>query len=172
MKTSPDFPKTLSKQVKGECILNAVLARKFLFISTNKRLITVDTTRDVKNSQIDSIAHGDWDPSGLTCYESDRRLVVILGQRKLNHRIGYKSRLRIFKNNINSSTRMSAYPPIDLPIHDFPKTLEYDPEEHMITCVTSLQNKVIVWKVNEEFGAVMEPFEHANDEHTAVRDSS
>jgi len=165
---SPPFPRVFIKQVKGEHILNVVLAHRFLLIVTNKRLLTVDITMDERKSEMVTSPHQDWDPSGLACHEDETHMVIILGQRKFNHKNGHIGRLKVIKRKINSNTRVLSYSTVDVPGHDFPKKLGYDPKTQLITCITKLRNKVIVWELNEEFIVRREPFEHINDRHIEV----
>lgn len=162
------LPTAYTKNFKGECIINARITHKYLMVVTSTRLFTVDFTRGKRALELNVTTDRDWDPSGLMCHEDHGYVVIILGQRKCIDESGcYIGRLEIIRRRIGSSTRLLPHH-ICIPGYDFPKKLGYDPNDQLITCITKLENKVIVWKINDGFEAMVAPFEYVHDRYTEV----
>ncbi|KAL2047571.1 hypothetical protein N7G274_000612 [Stereocaulon virgatum] len=145
------FPSIFRKEYKDECILSVAATINFVFVITNKRMVTIGISKQYKGLEIDSTLHGaGWDPSGLACYECYGQLVVLLGQFRGNHDSGFKGRIKLFKCKIDDRTRPEYYFTIPLPEHDWPKLISYEAERKVLACVTGIHNRVLAWQIKDD----------------------
>lgn len=163
------FPRIFSKEYKNECILNVAAANNFAFIITNKRMVTIDISKQHKGLEIDSTPHGaGWDPIGLACYECRGQLVVLLGQFRGNHNSGFEGRIKLFKCKIDDRTRPEFHSTIPLPEHDWPKIICYEAEEKVLACVTGIHNKVLAWKLKDDLSGSTDFLYYQKNKYAAV----
>ena len=163
---SPSLVK-FKKHFKNEGIRNVALSQTFLLVATSKYMLTIDITKDLV---IDTIEHTDWDPSGLASYETDTYLVVLLGQCQCNPVRKVKGQIKVYKYKIDGRpARLSVGSTISLPDYDSPKRLCIDADAQIVTCVTKIQNKILVWKMDDEFATCGGPFEFLKNRSTPVR---
>lgn len=163
---SPSFSKILTQQYKhGELIRNVASSQGFIIIVTNKRIIIFKV--DVE-APIDTISHGEWDPSGLACHESETHLVVFLGQCQRNKSNKYNGQIRVYRYRRDGQVKKLPVFALNVPANDCPKRLCFDTDSQILTCITRVQNKLLVWKLNGDFLSPSEPFEYLKNKYTAV----
>ncbi|KAF6233806.1 hypothetical protein HO173_008018 [Letharia columbiana] len=163
--TSPSFSRIFNQQYKhGEFIRNVAPSRAFIVIVTNKRLLVFKFDAD---TLIGTVSHGDWDPSGLACHESKTHLVVFLGQCQRNKTKKYDGQIRVSRYRIDGqATNMPVFA-LNMPANDCPKRITFDTESQILTCITRIQNKLSIWKLDNEFFSSVEPFEFLKNKYTA-----
>lgn len=165
-KRSPEFSRILTQQYKhGEFIRNVASSRAFIIIVTNKRLLVFSIDADIP---IDTITHGDWDPSGLACHESETHLVAFLGQCQRNKASRYDGQIRVYKYRIDGQVKRLPVSTLNVPANDGPKRLSFGADSQILACITRIQNKVLVWRLDDEFLSSQEPFEFLKNKYTAV----
>lgn len=163
--TPPSFSRILTQQFKhGEFIRNVASSQAFMVIVTNKRLLIFQIDAD---TPVDTILHRDWDPSGLACRESETHLVVFLGQCQLNKTKNHTGQIKIHRYRIHSQVQKLPIVALNLPANDYPKRLSFDTDSRILTCITRIQNKLLVWKLDDEFLSSSEPFEFLKNKYTA-----
>ena len=161
---SPSFSKVFAQKYKREIIRYVASSRSCIIVATNKRLIAynIDT-----QTLIDATSHGDWDPSGLACHESETHLIVFLGQQRSDS-IKRSGQIRVCRyRKINQAEELAVYV-LNVPTNDYPKRFSFDADSHILTCITRLQNKLLVWGLDETFFAPSEPFKFFKNSFTAV----
>lgn len=164
--TPPSFSRILTQQFKhGEFIRNVASSQAFMVIVTNKRLLVFKVDA---NTPVDTILHRGWDPSGLACRESETHLVVFLGQCQLNKIKNYTGQIKIYRYRIDGQFKKLPIAALNLPANDYPKRLSFDTDSRILTCITRIQNKLLVWKLDDEFLSSLEPFEFLKNKYTAV----
>ena len=167
--TSPSFSRTLNQRYKhGEVIRNVASSKELIVIVTSKRLLIFN----IADTLIDTISHGDWDPSGIACHESETHIVVLLGQcqRKTNNK--YKGQIRVYRYGLDGHPKKLPIFALNLPLHDCPKRLFFDMESQILTCITRIQNRVLAWKLDDDFLTPSEPFEFLKNNYAAVSPQS
>lgn len=166
---TPAFPRTFNKQYKDECVFNVALSARILFVVTNRRMITIDITKELKDSEIDSTSYGaDWDPSGLACYESSGQIVVLLGQCRGNQKRGFQGQVKVFKCKVDSRAKLKYCSTISLLDPDWPKILCHEAKENILTCVTGIQNKLLAWKLEDDLSGSTEILNFQKNKYAAV----
>ena len=164
--TSPDFSTVLTRQYKhGEFIRNIASSQAFVIVGTNRRLLVLKIDAD---TLVDTISHGDWDPSGLACHESETHLVVFLGQCQRNNTKKYNGQIRVYRYRIDGQFQKLPVFAFNVPADDCPKRLSFDAGSQILACITRIQNKVLVWSLDAEFLSSLEPFEFLEYKYTAV----
>ena len=164
--TLPSFSKTLNRRYKhGEVIRNVASSKKLIVVVTNKRLLIFNIDAD---TLVDTISHGDWDPSGIACHESETHMVVLLGQCQRNTTNKYKGQIRIYRYGLDGHPKKLPIFALNLPLHDCPKRLFFDMESQILTCITRIQNRVLAWKLDDDFLTPSEPFEFLKNNYAAV----
>ena len=163
---SPNFSGILKKQYKhGEFIRNVASSQAFITIVTNERLLVFKIGADIP---IDTIMHGDWDPSGLACHESETHLVAFLGQCKRIKASRYDGQIRVYKYRIDGQVKKLPVSTLNVPANDGPKRLSFGADSQILACITRIQNKVLVWRLDDGFLPSLEPFEFLKNKYTAV----
>ena len=163
--TSPTFPRVFTQSYKhGERIMDVASSKSGIVIATNRRLSVFDVDAD---ASIGITSHEDWDPSGLACHETETHLVAFSGQRQRNKSNKYNGQIRVCMYRKEGQTER---PPIclEVPANDYPKSLSYHADSRMLTCITRLQNKLLVWKLDDEFSSPLKPFEFLKNNYTVV----
>ena len=162
----PDFSRVFTQQYKhGECIRHIASSQRYIVIITNKRLLVfnLDAT-----TPFDTTLHGNWDPSGLACHESETHLVVFLGQCQRNKANKYNGQIRVYRYSIDGQAKKLPLFTLSVPANDCPKRLSFDTNSQILTCITRIQNKLLVWKLDDDFLSLLEPFEFLKNKYTAV----
>ena len=160
----PSFSKIFTRQYRnGEIIRTVSSSQAFISIVTNKRLLIFKIDSDVL---IDTILHGDWDPSGLACHESKTHLLVLLGQCQRNETNNYNGQIRVYRYRIDGQASKLPVFALNVPANDCPKRVSFD--KHILTCITRIHNKLLVWRLNDDFHSSLEPFEFLKNKYTAV----
>ena len=162
---SPTFPRVFTQSYKhGERIMDVASSRSGIVIATNRSLSIFDIDA---NASVDITSHADWDPSGLVCHETETHLVAFSGQRQRNKSNKYNGQIRVCMYRKEGQT---ARPPIclEVPANDYPKSLSYHADSRMLTCITRLQNKLLVWKLDDDFSSALKPFEFLKNNYTVV----
>ena len=168
--TSPGFFRIFTRQYKnGEIIRNVSSSQAFVIIVTNKRLLVFKIDAD---DPIDTILHGDWDPSGLACHESKTHLVVLLGQCQRNETNKYNGQIRVSRYRIDGQINKLPVFSLNMPANDCPKRLSFDKHSQIVTCITRIQNKLLMWRLNDDLLSSSEPFEFSKNKYTAVSTQS
>lgn len=165
--TSSSFSRTFTQHYKhGEIIRNVSSSRKFLVVVTSKRLLVFGIGAD---APIENILHGDWDPSGLACHESKTHLVVFLGQCQRNTTNKYNGQIRVYRYRINGQASELPVFALSVPANDCPKRFSFDEGSQTLTCITRIQNKLLMWSLDDDFlSSSSEPFEFLKNKYTAV----
>ena len=164
---SPTFHRVFTQNYKhGERIMYVASSRSGIVISTNRSLSVFDVDA---GASIGTTSHEDWDPSGLACHETETRLVAFSGQRQRNQSNKYNGQIRVCMYSKGQTER----PPVCLrvPANDYPKSLSYHADSRMLTCITRLQNKLLVWKLDDDFSessSLLKPFEFLKNNSTVV----
>ncbi len=167
-KGSPKFSTILTQQYKhGEFIRNVASSRAFIITVTNKRLLVFKIDAD-KVIPVDTISHGDWDPSGLACHESETHLVAFLGQCQRNKTSRYDGQIRVYKYRIDGQVKKLPASTLNVPANDCPKRLSFGADSQILACITRIQNRILVWRLDDEFLSSQEPFEFLKNKYTAV----
>lgn len=164
--TPPSFSWILTRHFKGgEFIRNVVSSKAFMVIVTNKSLLVIKIDTD---TLVDTILHRDWDPSGLACREDETRLVVFLGQCQLNKVKKYTGHVTIFRYRTDGQFGKLPIFALNVPATDYPKRLSFDMDSRILTCITRIENRLLLWKLDDEFLSSLEPFEFLKNKYTAV----
>lgn len=165
--TSPSFSMIFTKQFKNsEIIRNVSSSQAFVIIVTNKRLLVFKIDAD---GPIDTILHGDWDPSGLVCHESKTHLVVFLGQSQRNEANKYNGQIKVYRYRMDGQASKLPVFALNMPANDCPKRVSFDKHSQILTCITRIENRLLVWILNDDFLSSSEPFEFFKNKYTAVR---
>lgn len=162
-----NFSRVFTQQYRcGECIRSvAASTQAFIIIVTNKRLLIFNLDTDVP---IVNTSHGDWDPSGLACHESETHLVVFIGQCQRNNTDKYNGQIKIYRYRIDDQLIQLPVFAFNVPANDCPKRVSFDSDSQILTCITRIQNKLLVWKLNDEFLSSLEPFRFLKNKYAAV----
>lgn len=164
--TSPSFSRIFTRQYRnGEIIRNVSSSQEFIIIVTNKRLLVFKIDADVL---INTILHGDWDPSGLACHQSKTHMVIFLGQCQRNETNKYNGQIRVYRYRLEGQASKLPVFALDMPANDCPKRVSFDKHSQILTCITRIQNKLLVWRLNDDFLSSSEPFEFLKNNYTAV----
>lgn len=164
--TSPSFTQIFTRPYRnGEFIRNVSSSQAFLIIATNKRLLVFKIDAD---ALIDTILHGDWDPSGLACHKSKNHLVIFLGQCRRNKTNGYNGQIRVYRYRTDGQTKKLPVLTLSVPANDCPKRFSFDAHSQILTCITRIQNKLLLWRLDVDFHSSSEPLDFLKNKYTAV----
>ena len=152
--------------VHQDRILDVVMSRRFLVVVTTSSILI----KNVTNGQmIDGITHGDWDTSGVACRESGERVMIALARGRGN-RSNTIGQIEIYQYTIGTAPRkMSYYSTMELPIRDRPKKICLSHDGRILTCVTTIQNKLLIWHLDGNHSAMTAPFVFLKNASTRVR---
>ena len=164
-KFSTVFTQEFKQRKHQEFIRHVASGTSCIIIATNNRLLTFGIDPE---KLISAASHRDWDPSGLACHESETHLVVFLGQGQRNMRNGYNGQVRVFRYRKHGQAEGLPVFALNVPANDSPKRLFFDPDSQILTCITRTQNKVLVWKLDDDFLSPLEPFEFLKNKYRAV----
>lgn len=154
------------QQRKHECIRGVASSRLYIVIVTNKRLLVFKIDRE---TAIDTLSHEKWDPSGLACHESETHIVVFSGQCQRNGKTGdYCGQIGVYRYRKEGQARKLPSFVLNVPANDYPKRLSFHADSRILTCITRLQNKLLMWKLNDDFLSVWGPYEFQKNDYTAV----
>ena len=160
----PKFSKVFTQKYKNrECIRNVTSSQSCIIIATNKRLLSFNLDAE---APIDTIPHGVWDPSGLACYESETHWVVFFGQSQRNKSNKYNGQISVYTYKKGAQADGLSVLVLELPANDCPKRVSFHTDSHILTCITRLENKVLVWKLDDDFSSSSEPFEYLRNKYT------
>ena len=163
---SSTFSMVFTQEYKrGEFVQHVASSRGYIIIVTNERLLVFQI---FTGTLVHVVSHGDWGPSGVACHESDTYLVVLLGQcqRSLTNR--YRGQIKVYRYRLDGRhSRLAAFG-LSLPLDDCPKRLFFDMNSQILTCITRIQNRVVAWKLDDDFVSSTEPFEFLKNNYTAV----
>ena len=165
LEASKVFTKIYNQGKDREWIRNVASSESFTMIVTNKRLqiFSVDAGK-----LIGTASHDEWDPSGLACHESETHLVVFLGQVQRDMRTEYIGQIRVLRYRKQSPAEGLPVFALNVPANDCPKRLFFDADSRILTCITRAQNRVLVWKLDDEFFSSFKPFGFLKNNYTAV----
>ena len=164
---SVGFSRVFTQKYKHqESIRGVTLSRLYIIITTNKRLLVF---KIFPQTAIHTLSHEYWDPSGLACHESETRLVVLVGQCQRDDRTGVDcGQIRIYSYRKEGQARGLPSFVFNVPANDYPKRLFFHASSQILTCITRLQNKILVWKLNDDFSPSWGPYEFRKNDYTAV----
>ena len=163
--TSPNFTKVFTQRYKNrECIRNIASSLAYIIVVTTRSLLVFNI--DTK-TLIDTIPHRDWDPSGVACHESETHLVVFLGQCQRNAINKYNGQIKVYRYLNGQAKKLPAFT-LNVPASDNPKRVSFDTDSQFLTCITRIQNKLLVWKLDDDFFSSSEPFEFLKNKYPAV----
>ena len=165
LEASKVFTQKYGKRKDRVYIRNVASSESFIIIVTNKSLqvFSVDAGR-----LIGTASHDEWDPSGLACHESETDLIVFLGQVQRNVKNDYISQIRVLRYRKQNQAEGLPIFALNGLANDCPKKLFFDADSQMLTCITRAQNKVLVWKLNDDYFSSSEPFEFLKNKYAAV----
>ena len=165
LEASRVFTQEYKQRKDREYIRNVASSESCIMIVTNKRLqiYSVDAGK-----LFGTASHEKWDPSGLACHESKTQLVVFLGQVQRDKRNEYIGQIKVLRYRKQSRAEGLAVCALNVLANDCPKRLFFDTDSQILTCITRTQNKVLVWKLNDEFFSSLKPFEFLKNNYTAV----
>ena len=142
---------------KGECIFDVVMSVRFLVVVTSKRIITVDIPDDVL---FEAVMLDAWECDGISCTESTSQLIVAVGKGRGNSLEASLGRIDLYRYEKRGPTRkLSLGCTVSLPLKDRPKRVSLSPDAGVLICVTTIQNKLLVWDLNEDLSPSEQPFE-------------
>ena len=168
--TSPNFARVFTQRYKkGECIRSIASSLTYIIVVTNRRLLVF---RIDKETPIDTIPHGDWDPSSLACHESETKVVVFLGQCQRNTLNEYNGQIKVYRYQMKGQAKKLPAFTLSVPASDNPKRVSFDTDSQVLTCITRIQNKLLLWKLNHDFFSSSEPFKFLKNKYPAVSTQS
>ena len=159
------FIQKYSQRKHQEFIRNVTSSQSYLIIVTNKRLLVFRIDPEIP---IDTSSHGDWDPSGLACHENETHLAVFLGQCQRNRSNNYNGQIRVYNFRKEGQVERLQASVLNVPANDYPKRVSFHADSQILTCITRLQNKLLVWKLDDKFMPSLGPFEFLKNDYTAV----
>ena len=160
------FTQKYQQRKHNECIRGVASSRLYIVIVTNKSLLVFKIDSE---TAIDTFPHLKWDPSGLACHESETHLVVFSGQCQRNSKTGdYCGQIGVYRCRKEGQARRLPSFVLNVPANDYPKRLSFHADSRILTCITRLQNKVLMWKLNDDFLSVWGPYEFQKNDYTAV----
>ena len=173
----PDHALILHEKFQTASSIGTVaLSRSFALISSRKDLMLLGLwngrwNRQRKNEELLSWPHDAWDPTGVSIYEDDSRLFVLVGQRRQSLTNGLEGRVLLYEISLTTGlllqkTRPSIY---NIPFHDFPKVMSLDVGAQKLACVTGIRNAVLVWTIDEGRSIAMAPFAIKERKYKSVR---
>ena len=150
----PKGTMTIAQQNKYETIRRAALSDRFLIIATTYRLLIIITASGIL---FDTKVHGDWENSALAIYEKEIYLIIVLGQHRRNSNGQREGQIKFLTyvngdRSENSLTVLSRAFPESEP--DFPRKLVFSTDGSLLLCVTKLLNKILIWRVGEQFASL------------------
>ena len=163
---SSSFPRVFFQQYKNkEFVRSVASSRSGIVIATNKSLSFFNIDAD---APLGISPHGYWDPSGLACHETETLLVAFLGQCQRQKSGAYKGQIRVCRYRKDGQpARLPVFAFTSL-ANDCPKRLFFDADSRILTCITRVHNRLLVWKLDDEFFSSLEPFEFMKNSYTAV----
>ena len=158
---SPEFSRVFTQRYKNpERIRSIASSLAYIIVVTTKRTLIFKID---KETPIYTIPHGDWDPSGLACQESETHLLVFLGQCQIG-----QGQIKVYRYRIEGQAKKLPVFALNVPGSDKPKRVFFDTDSQLLTCITRDQNKLLVWKLDDEFFSSSEPFEFLKNKYPAV----
>ncbi len=168
--TLPQWFRFGQDYTNGEPIFDVVMSQRFLVVATSQCVRVIDI---LKSYKIETLPYGEWGPGGLACYETEDQLLVALGQGQGNSLKYSKGRILLCKYDIDSHARnLSLCRTLELPTRDRPKRVSLDANGKVVTCVTAIQNKLLVWELDEHFSAPGERLNFAKNHYSVVSTSN
>jgi len=150
-----------------EPIFEVVMSSRFLVIVTNRRVLTVNVADDY---QVEPVSYENWEAAGVACYESGTQFILAVGRGQGNSLQNSRGLIEIYRYEIGSSSRkLQLCSSFMLPTQDRPKRLTLSPETQTLTCVTRIQNKLLVWDLDESHLPLSEPFDFVKNHYRVVR---
>lgn len=150
----------------SEPVFDVVMSKNFLVIITSLSMRVINVRN---NYELEVISHGEWEPSGVACSENETRLVIALGQGQGNSLESSKGQIVFFKYEPGTRPRkISPCSTIKLPARNRPKRVSLDADGRTLTCVTTIQNRLLVWYLNENFSTAGEPFDFVKNHYRVV----
>ena len=150
----------------GEPILDAKMSPMFLITVTTGRVLISNVAN---NQEFEPILHGSWEPAGLAVHESETHLVLILGYGRGNSIENTEGRVDIYRYRIGGRSRkLSHHSSLTLPTRARPKRLSLSGDGRILTCVTAIQNKLLVWELGDDVSSSMEPFAFTKNKYRRV----
>lgn len=149
-----------------EPIFDVVMSQRYLVVITSQcmRIINIRSTHE-----LESVPHAEWEPTRVACYESETHLMIALGQGQGNSLESSKGRIVCYKYKIDSgSGKLSMCPILTLLSQDRPKRVSLDADGKIVTCVTTIRNKLLVWDLDEDPSALGKPFEFIKNHYSLV----
>lgn len=167
--TQVKFPRILDfgkDFTKGEPIFDVAMSQSFLSVVTSQCIRTVNI---IDNYALEAMPHGEWEANGVACYENASQLVLALGEGQGNSLKSSKGQITLFKYGIRSRLKkLSLHSTLKLPTQDRPKRVSLDANGRILTCVTTIQNRVMVWDLDEDCATSKEPFDYAKNHYSVV----
>lgn len=150
----------------SEPVFDVVMSGSFLVVITSLCVRVVNVRN---NYELEASAHGEWEPSGVSCSENGTRLVIALGQGQGSSLESSKGQIVLFRYEPGTRPRkMSPCSIIKLPARNRPKRISLDADGGILTCVTTIQNRLLVWHLDENFSTAGEPFDFIKNHYHVV----
>lgn len=160
------FTQKYQQRKHNECIRGVASSQLYIVIVTNKRLLIFKIDSE---TAIHTFPHVEWDPSGLACHESETHLVVFSGQCQRNSKTSdYCGQIGVYRYRKEGQARTLPSFVLNVPANDYPKRLSFHADSRILTCITRLQNKILMSKLNDDFLSVWGPCEFQKNDYTAV----
>ena len=149
-----------------EPVFDVIMSEGFLIIITCQ-FVRVINVRD--DYELEASRYGEWEPSGVACFENETNLKVALGQGQGNSLKSLKGQIVLFKYEMGTRPRkLSLCSTIKLPTGNRPKRISLDADVGILTCVTTIQNKIFVWYLEADFSTSGEPFDFLKNHYRVV----
>ena len=142
------------------------MSESFLVIITCQCVRVINVRNDY---ELEASPHGEWEPSGVACFESETGLKVALGLGQGNSLKSSRGQIVLFKYELGTRPKkLSLCSTIKLPTGNRPKRISFDADVGILTCVTTIQNKILVWHLDEDLSASGEPFDFLKNHYRVV----
>ena len=172
LRLQPDSPKLswISTQTykHGERIRSVGSSKSGLVVVTNDRQLTFNIQAEAAEVPVGTSSHGDWDPSGVACHETETQWVVFLGQCQRNESNGYNGQIKVYRYRKDGQAEGLPSTILKIPTNDCPKKVFFHAGSQILICITRIQNKLLMWKLHGDFSSTPEPFDLFQNGYTAV----
>ncbi|KAL8770005.1 MAG: hypothetical protein Q9194_005295 [Teloschistes cf. exilis] len=159
---------------KSSPIAEVSLAEAVLAVSTKQTLELYEIGAYGPNrSPLETIQHGDWDPSGLGVHHrSASEVVVAVGQRRQKRNSNTREGriiLHVVMLSGLGSIRSKIVSSSTLALEDIPRSISFS-GDHLV-CITDVSNTVFVWRITGECFSTSEPAKIKRYDHKPETDS-
>ncbi|KAL8748491.1 MAG: hypothetical protein Q9184_007263 [Pyrenodesmia sp. 2 TL-2023] len=147
---------------RDDGVLEASLSRSILAVSTPKKVLILQVGARASRTHAE-IPHGEWDPRGLALHEENSKILVAVGHRR-REKGRCEGQVVLYEVTLSPSARADLTQIYQLPMQDQPKSLLFHCDGGILTCITSIRNSVLVWKLPDSI-----PVDITRHKHNPVR---